>query len=102
KDRCPLDPALVGGLLSLNPLQDGPLCRGDLDRGRSWSLHQLAPSARAGTIRSEPILWSPPSSGQRLLPPCTRAPPRRTGRTPPSPRGPAAALLPPGTAAPWR
>jgi hypothetical protein len=60
KDRRPLDPALVGGLLAPNPLQDGPLCRGDLDRGRSWSFHQFAPSARAGTIRSEPNSMVPP------------------------------------------
>ena len=49
-DRGPTDPALVGGLLSLNPLQDGLLCRGDLDRGRSWKRD---------------------SSEQSFLPPCT-------------------------------
>ena len=43
----PTDPALVGGLLSLDPLQYGLLCRGDLERGRSWSSHQPAPSANA-------------------------------------------------------
>ena len=50
----PTDPTLVGGLLSLNPLQEGLLCRRDLDSGCSWSSHQHAPSAKAGMICSEP------------------------------------------------
>ena len=50
----PTDQALVGGLLSLNPVQDGLLCRRDLDRSRSWSSHRPAPSAKAGMICSEP------------------------------------------------
>jgi hypothetical protein len=46
----PTDQALVGGLLALDPLQHGLLCRGDLDRGRSWSSHLPVPSADAWTI----------------------------------------------------
>jgi len=67
----PAHQALIGGLLSLNPLQDVLLCRGDPDRGRSWSFHKHAPSPRAWTIRSESILWSPFGSGKPFLPPCT-------------------------------
>jgi hypothetical protein len=65
---------LVSGLLSLNPLQHGLLCRGDLDSGRSWSSHHPAHSENGWTIGSEPILWSPPHSGQVLSPPCTSGP----------------------------
>jgi hypothetical protein len=70
-DGGPPDPALVSGLLSLNPLQHGLLCRGDLDSGRSWSSHHPAHSENVWTIGPEPILWSPPHSGQVLSPPCT-------------------------------
>ena len=55
----PAHQTLIGGLLALNPSQDVLLCRGDPDRGRSWSSHKRAPSTKAGTIRSESILWSP-------------------------------------------
>jgi hypothetical protein len=50
----PTDQTLVGGLLSLNPVQESLLCRRDLDSCRSWSSHQPAPSAKAGMICSEP------------------------------------------------
>ena len=46
-DGGPPDPALVGGLLSLDPLQESLLCRRDLDSCRSWPSHQPTPSADA-------------------------------------------------------
>jgi hypothetical protein len=53
-DRGTTDPTLVGGLLSLNPLQERLLCRRDLDSGRSWPFHHPAPSANAWKIGSIP------------------------------------------------
>ncbi len=45
-DSGPTDQTLVGGLLSLNPLQKSLLGCRDLDRGCSWSSHRLVPSKR--------------------------------------------------------
>jgi hypothetical protein len=62
-DGGPTDQALVSGLLALDPLQRGLLCRGDLDRYRSWSSHCPTPPANSSTIRSEPdssVETSPP------------------------------------------
>lgn len=52
----PANQTLIGGLLSLNPVQNVLLCRGNPDRGRSWSFHKHAPSTMAWTIRLESIL----------------------------------------------